>query len=629
MKIINKIIVSIIMILLLLTSFTMVKAEDASYSGSRNVVIQMDESDMNSYVSGGREGLEYVIRKSKPMWLDYNLKTKDKTITLTMQFTFENYEQYIERLTELLGYEPAILNEGENTKNIIEGFNAIELTNFIKNELESEGMLVEGNIQDFFTVVNSTLQIGENTYETKDSIDTREKQDIILFSNVSITTDIENISSYSRTIEVVLALDNKADIKLDSDGDDDIETVKNRFEKVGELGDSRSNNRLSVTFQASNLEEISEKTMQALNVSALITEKKEYKSDDRIKVTYEERIDTEKLLSENGNISYRITCPEIYENIEKTEKESAVSVYNQTVTLRNKDENMAFTYERPLTIENIKIRTNITMYGEIERNIILQIPLEYATYYKDILTEKIKGKLDKGMTLNIYDEGIMRCYSIEFKALTLDRLEEKTSQVISGKDRVNFENKYIFFLKSSIKENLEVNTIIDGILQPSQVELEYILPNSTNKIQDEKVDNHVYTITTTDGKVEFTFTYNNYIVLGLIAFGILVIVIIIFIIVRKIKNKSKKDITRPEEKLKNDDVVNENKKNDKKADKKKAKKEKKNKKEDATQKEEKVKEKNNKKDTNTTNKEEKTKVETKKEEPKESKQEENKKEKSE
>ena len=577
MKIINKIIVSIITILLLLTSFTMVKAEDASYSGSRNVVIQMDESDMNSYVSGGREGLEYVIRKSKPMWLEYHLKTQDKTITLTMQFTFENYDQYIERLTELLGYEAAILNEEENTKNIVEGFNAIELTNFIKNELESEGMLVEGNIQDFFTVVNSTLQMGDNTYETKDSIDTREKQDVILFSNVSITTEIESISSYLRTIEVT----------LDSDDTDDIETIKDRFEKVGELEDSRNNTRASVTFQASNLEELSEKTMQALNVSALITEKKEYKTDDKLKVTYEERIDTEKLLSENGNISYRITCPEIYENIEKTEEESAVSVNNQTVTLRNKDENMLFTYERPLTIENIKIRTNITMYGEIERNIILQIPLEYATYYKDILTEKIKGKLDKGMTLNIYDEGIMRCYSIEFRALTLDRLEEKTSQIISGKDRLNFENKYIFFLKSSIKENFEVNTIIDGILQPSQVELEYILPNSTNNIQDEKVDNSIYTTTTTDGKVEFTFTYNNYIVLGLIAFVILVIVIVVFIIVKKIKNKSKKDITNPEEKTNNDDVVNENKKNDKKTDKKKAKKEKKNKKDaDATKKEE-------------------------------------------
>lgn len=593
MKIINKIIVSIITILLLLTSFTMVKAEDASCSGSRNVVIQMDESDMNSYVSGGREGLEYVIRKSKPMWLEYHLKTQDKTITLTMQFTFENYDQYIERLTELLGYEPAILNEEENTKNIVEGFNAIELTNFIKNELESEGMLVEGNIQDFFTVVNSTLQMGDNTYETKDSIDTREKQDVILFSNVSITTEIESISSYLRTIEVT----------LDSDDTDGIETIKDRFEKVGELEDSRNNTRASVTFQASNLEELSEKTMQALNVSALITEKKEYKTDDKLKVTYEERIDTEKLLSENGNISYRITCPEIYENIEKLEKESAVSVNNQTITLRNKDENMLFTYERPLTIENIKICTNITMYGEIERNIILQIPLEYATYYKDILTEKIKGKLDKGMTLNIYDEGIMRCYSIEFRALTLDRLEEKTSQIISGKDRLNFENKYIFFLKSSIKENFEVNTIIDGILQPSQIELEYILPNSTNKIQDEKVDNSIYTTTTTDGKVEFTFTYNNYIVLGLIAFVILVIVIVVFIIVKKIKNKSKKDITNPEEKTNNDDVVNENKKNDKKTDKKKAKKEKK-----------------NKKDADATNKEEKkTKVEAKKEEPKESK----------
>ena len=602
MKIINKIIVGIIVVLLLLTSFTIVKAEDTSYAGSRNVIIQIDESDMNSYVSGGREGFEYIIRKSKPMWLDYSFKTKDKTITFTMQFTFENYDQYVERLTELLGYEPAILDEGESTKDIVEGFNAIELTNFIKNELESEGMLVEGNIQNFFTVVNSTLQIGENTYETKDAIDTREKQDVIIFSNVSITTEIENISLYSRTIEVT----------LDSDDTDDIETIKDRFKKVGELANSRSDTSASVTFKASNLEELSEKTMQVLNVSALITEKKEYKTDDRLKVTYEERIDTEKLLSENGYISYKITCPEFYENIEKAKKESSVNVSNKTVTLRNKEENMIFTYEKPLTIENIKISTKITMYGEMERNIILQIPLEYATYYKDILTEKINSKLAKGMTLNIYDEGIMRCYSINFKALTLNRLEEQTSKIISGNDTFEFSNKYVFFLKSNIKENLEVNTIIDGILQPSQIELEYILPSSTNKILDEKVDNHIYTTTTTDGKVEFTFSYNNYMVLGFIAFVVLVIVIIVLIIVNKLKNKSKKNMTNPEEKSENNKAVNDNKKNDQKN----AKKEKK-----------------NKKDQNVTNKKEEKKEEKqkegKKEEVKESKQTENKKDQSE
>ena len=532
MRKLNKLIICLIGIFIILSSSYIVKAEDNTFTGTRNLIIEIDESDINSYVSGGREGFELALRKSRPTWLEYTLKTQDKTITFTMNFSFSTYDEYVERLTELLGYKPAIMNEQGDKINIVEGFKSIELTNFVKNQLEAEDMLVEGNIQEFFTVNNSTLELGETKYETKEAIDTREKQDVILFSNVSIQTVINNISDYSREITVT----------VDTDEENDIKEIKERFEKIGEVKEN-SKIRITVSFDANSLEELSEKTMQALNVSVLITEKQEYSTDEKMKITYEESIDNEKLLTENGSISQRITCPEIYENIEK-EEDTAVNVNNKVITLQRKDENMIFTYERPITFENIKISTKITMYGEIERKIILQLPLENANYYKDILEEKFKNKLSKGMTLNIYDEGTMRCYSIEFKALTIDRLEKKTSEIISGKNEFEIENKFIFFLKSNIKEELEVNTIIEGTLQPSQIEVEYILPDSTNKISDQKVDEPIYKINFTKGNIEFTFTYNNYIVIGLVAFGILIVAIIVLIVVKKIKKKLNR---KPEE----------------------------------------------------------------------------------
>lgn len=528
MRKLNKLIICLIGIFIILSSSYIVKAEDNTFAGTRNLIIEIDESDINSYISGGREGFELALRKSRPTWLEYTIKTQDKTITFTMNFSFSTYDEYVERLTELLGYKPAIMNEQGDKTNIVEGFKSIELTNFVKNQLEAEDMLVEGNIQEFFTVNNSTLELGEAKYETKEAIDTREKQDVIKFSNVSIQTVINNISDYSREITVTIAPDEENALK----------EIKERFEKIGEVKEN-SKTRVTVSFDANSLEELSEKTMQALNVSVLITEKQEYSTDKKMKITYEESIDNEKLLTENGSISQRITCPEIYENIEK-EEDTAVNVNNKVVTLQRKDENMIFTYERPITFENIKISTKITMYGEIERKIILQLPLENANYYKDILEEKFKNKLTKGMTLNIYDEGTMRCYSIEFKSLTIDRLEKKTSEIISGKDEFEFENKFIFFLKSNIKEELEVNTIIEGILQPSQIEVEYILPDSTNKISEEKVEEPVHKIDFVRGNIEFTFTYNNYIVIGLVVLGILIIAIIVLIIVKKIKKKLNK-----------------------------------------------------------------------------------------
>ena len=200
MRKLNKLIICLIGIFIILSSSYIVKAEDNTFTGTRNLIIEIDESDINSYVSGGREGFELALRKSRPTWLEYTLKTQDKTITFTMNFSFSTYDEYVERLTELLGYKPAIMNEQGDKTNIVEGFKSIELTNFVKNQLETEDMLVEGNIQEFFTVNNSTLEIGEAKYETKEAIDTREKQDVILFSNVSIQTVINNISDYSREI---------------------------------------------------------------------------------------------------------------------------------------------------------------------------------------------------------------------------------------------------------------------------------------------------------------------------------------------------------------------------------------------------------------------------------------------
>ena len=132
MRKLNKLIICLIGIFIILSSSYIVKAEDNTFTGTRNLIIEIDESDINSYVSGGREGFELALRKSRPTWLEYTLKTQDKTITFTMNFSFSTYDEYVERLTELLGYKPAIMNEQGDKTNIVEGFKSIELTNFVK-----------------------------------------------------------------------------------------------------------------------------------------------------------------------------------------------------------------------------------------------------------------------------------------------------------------------------------------------------------------------------------------------------------------------------------------------------------------------------------------------------------------
>ena len=114
-------------------------------------------------------------------------------------------------------------------------------------------------------------------------------------------------------------------------------------------------------------------------------------------------------------------------------------------------------------------------------------------------------------------------------------------KILGGKDRIDFDNKYIFFLKSRIEETCEPDTILEGIEQPSKLEFEYILPGSTSKINNGKVETTTYVVVPDDGKVDFTFTYNHYVLFGIVGFIILVVIIIVLVIVRKVKKRFHKD----------------------------------------------------------------------------------------
>ena len=58
MRKLNKLIICLIGIFIILSSSYIVKAEDNTFAGTRNLIIEIDESDINSYVSGGREGFD-------------------------------------------------------------------------------------------------------------------------------------------------------------------------------------------------------------------------------------------------------------------------------------------------------------------------------------------------------------------------------------------------------------------------------------------------------------------------------------------------------------------------------------------------------------------------------------------
>lgn len=532
-KYIYKIIFMFLVIVAIFSIPKNVEASSSEFSGSRTTVMQIDKSDLELYISGGRSMFELVLRENASSWFEYNIESENNTVTFTFSFDFSTYDEYVERLTVLLTNEPVIISEDGG---IVENFKSIDLINFIEYNLEVDEMIIDTKVKDLFSVSSSTLVLNGETYETQDAIDTRNSSKITQYRNIEISTVVESSSSISRTI-ILQVLNDDQEVR-----DAKISNLVKKFESVGDV--SSEGDKITVILEAKSFNELIKQTMEVLQVSVQITRSQSYLQKDSVKTKFEEYIDIENLLEENGNLKYTITFPSDYTNLSKEDEDDETITINEeenSVCVENFENTITLNYEGKFEFSDFIIETDLSNEsGKITRKIILVAPSNVAASYNDTIKESLSFLLVQGMTLNVYDMETFRYYSIEFSSLTLSRLKEKTSYILGTENTISFSNKRIGLMTSVFSEKIEYENFVEDMVIPSSVTLKYIVPtNSKNvatSLNSEEVQENVCSITVENGtEIELEFKYMNKTYSLIMLVIIIIIVILVIIIIRKLK----------------------------------------------------------------------------------------------
>ena len=532
MKLRKYIFIVILSILALIIFGTPTYAEsEEEFKGTREIAVSVDLSDLDNYVNGGRSYLEAMIRTSSIDWLNYSTSVENINLIITISFDFESYDDYYEKVSYMLEYEPTIIN---NENMYVESFSTLEMLNYFMTNMQENNLYnLETSEMNLFSEVSSDISFDTGTtYESKNQrINEVENQDENIFTSLEITTTYNE--NYER--EIIL--------KLDSFGEDDKKYYEELIQKrCDDLGvtckvNTRGSVEFTINFEAKSENELSSYTMNVLNVASGITTKQDYRKGGNIKVTFSEFVDVDTLLTENGTFKYSFTGKDYYKMLGATDDEAeGYSEDDLTEYYTGRNNTVSFEYSIPFEFEKITIITDFSNnFGKITRTIRMSTNISIAENMHEKIKQSLTDSLQNGMTLNIYDEGSDRYYDIVFSALSTSKINSMTSELINGNSNLELKSKIFPFLWSSIEDNIEISNICDLVEHYNNVNLEYVFKSGT-EIRDYEGSTYI----TESNSTQFSFKYLD--IVKIVIICIVIIIILIIIVIVKIKLRKNKNV---------------------------------------------------------------------------------------
>ena len=555
---------------------------EKDFKGTRSIAVAVDLSDLDNYVNGGRTYLEAMIRTSSVDWLNYSTSVEDMNLVISISFDFDSFDDYYEKVTYMLGYEPTIIN---NENMYVESFSTLEMINYFLDDMQENNLYnLETSEMNLFSEVSSNITFDTGTtYESKNQrINESDNQYENIFKSLEITTTYNE--NYEREIS----------LQLDSFGEKDKknyqELIKKRCDDLGVecKVDDKGSIEFTINFEAKTENELSYYTMNILNIASGITTKQDYRKGGKIKVTFSEFIDIDTLLTGDGTFKYSFTGKDYYKMLGATDDEAeGYSEKDSTEYYSGRENTVSFEYSIPFEFEKITIITDLSNnYGRITRTIRMSTNISIAENMHEKIKDSLTKVLQDGMTLNIYDEGSKRNYDIVFSGFSTNKINNMTSKLVNGNSDLEVKSKIFPFLWSSVEDKIEISKICDLVEHYNNINLEYVFKSGT-EIKDYEGNTYIIEANST----QFSFKYLDIEKIVIICLVIIIILIIIIIIKKKI-GKNKKDTNI--EKKQND---KENKKISKEKNKEEIKNKKKNKKTKKLKKEKKEASAQNKEDT--------------------------------
>ena len=529
--------------LICLASFAPISAfgnTASEFAGTRALLCAIDRSDLDNFIDGGRSAFDITLRRYRPEWLKYSVSTEDREVKLNVEFSFNSYSEYVDRLGELLAYEPSIIHNSDNVLTHIENFSSLELLNFIEKRLQFSNSISELSKEQIFKIEKSTFTLNGNSYDTTDRINLRgSDNEIVAADSIQIITSCDSAGVYKR--KIIVGLNSSESIDADS------EIVQKQFRKTGRkpvVNTKGNTTEIEVEFEAANTNLLIQKTMLALNAPSGIFEQEEYLENDAFKVKYTEIFDTQDILKEEGSFKYEFTLPEYFKNA-ASEIENEISLsQDEAVTYSCTKPEASFYYERGLKFSSIEVATDLSdIFGRIKRKISLTAPIEAASYFHDRIKESLEKKMVNGTTLNITDSGANRIYEIAYQAWSAGEIRRITDAITDKTSTVEYNRKGLPFVRSFVSEAIDLRNIVPDSAPCNSIKIKYIFPANSD-IDTESIEKDVLIngseLTSNVGNkinVQLEYSYINVIHTSIIIICILAVLLLAALLSIKLRKK--------------------------------------------------------------------------------------------
>ena len=505
------------------------------FKGKRVVTILADTSNMNNYLNGGRASFDYLIRKNKIEWLDIELFTDNLTLNIQLSFDFESYDDYFNKISELLGYTPVIIYDNGN---YIESFSTKDFVNFLVDDMQAENMYLE-DTENIEILVSGDSRIefsnGLKIEAKNDRINYQENEEIALkLKSLKIDTSFHKEQSvFDRTIE--FEIETESDALLNSMKKSFINRCKK--EKVEYKNDETK--KFVVNFSRGSEKELSSTTMVLLNIGTSIVTKEQYGSANKLEVIFSEYLDLEDILTENAQFLYTFDTSnfEKVKLIDGYNEDSGFTLEEKIVKVNEPQSIIKFSYQKDFEFDKIEIITDFTN----DWHITMRARTLIAKNIHDKIKDSLVNAIPNGTTFNIYDEGAYRYYDIVFTG-NVDKINSFTSKITDGDSELKVSQMLLPFMPSQVEDEVHVVQICTYVKNYSHIEQKYIFRKDT-KLPDE--EDLVVFKTDKGTTVQFenekvSITYKNFSKILFAKFVILVIIVIVVIFIMRKKMKEKK-----------------------------------------------------------------------------------------
>ena len=518
------------------------KEISSGFSGSRCVTYNADKSDLDNFIDGGRAAFDLVLRSSAPSWLSCELSSDGRDLSLTITFTFDTFENYSVRLSELLDSAPNLVYSAGDEMLLLEGYSALELLNFLQTILSAMDCLKEKQLSDIFHVVVNEITINARTYPfEQERISIRPQNDeTVLFDSLDISTVGKKSGAYSRTIT--------AQIDASVSGKEDMDTVRKRFKKVGKVKNTELSGgvmEISVTFDAESQKEMTAKTMACLSVAVSVSEKQSYVDKSTVGVMRTEFIDlTELLRSEDTPFFYSFEYPSYFSGVSAID--DTVSVTETAVTSQN-ETYITFYYERDFAFSSIEITTDMSdLFGKTTRTVALAAPIDLASLYHERIKDELQEHMVRGTVIDIFDEGGNRYYKLSFSSWFIKDIEDFTKAILNSPYSLDIYNSWLPLGECSLEESLTVNKVLSDMAPADEITVRYSFPEifrfmdtvyeyGNASVSDNSV---IFSIGSTDA-IRLEYRGIDIVKNTVLALMLLIILVVALIIVIKIKKRKK------------------------------------------------------------------------------------------